>query len=175
MKLSYLEGDKESILAFGMNGSLLAQMHCYYMRRPSFFQCEACTDAVVMKIGKQEFDALVAESPYFARWVLADATASVTTFTMPAADVELTANYREQGPTTGLNAVTAEQLAIYPNPATSYVRICGDHGTPYTIYSITGKVVAQGTITGETIPVADLSNGLYVVKAGDKASRFVKE
>ena len=70
LKLSYLEGDKESILAFGMNGSLLAQMHCYYMRRPSFFQCEACTDAVVMKIGKQEFDALVAESPYFARWVL---------------------------------------------------------------------------------------------------------
>ena len=106
---------------------------------------------------------------------LADASAATTTFTMPAADVELTANYREQGPTTGLNAVTAEQLAIYPNPATSYVRICGDHGTPYTIYSITGKVVAQGTITGETIPVADLSNGLYVVKASDKASRFVKE
>ena len=93
MKLSYLEDDKESILAFGMNGSLLAQMHCYYMRRPSFFQCEACTDAVVMKIGKQEFDALVAESPYFARWVLADATASVTTFTMPAEDVEINVTF----------------------------------------------------------------------------------
>lgn len=70
LKLSYLEGDKESILAFGLNGSVLTQMHCYYMKRPSFFQCEACTDTVVMKIGKQEFDALIEESPYFARWVL---------------------------------------------------------------------------------------------------------
>ena len=104
-----------------------------------------------------------------------DASAATTTFTMPAADVEITANYREQGPTTGLDAVTAEPLAIYPNPATSYIHISGDQGTPYAIYSITGKVVAQGTLTGETIPVADLSNGLYVVKAGDQASRFVKE
>lgn len=104
-----------------------------------------------------------------------DASAATTTFTMPAADVEIAANYKEQGTTTGLDAVTAEPLAIYPNPATSYIRISGDQGTPYAIYSITGKVVAQGTLTGEAIPVADLHNGLYVVKAGDKASRFVKE
>lgn len=70
MKLSYLKGDKEVILAFGMNGSLLTQMHCYYLRKPSFFQCEACTDAVVMKISKSQFDAFAEESPYFARWVL---------------------------------------------------------------------------------------------------------
>lgn len=70
LKLSYLEGDKEKILAFGMNGSIFSQMHCYYMKRPSFFQCEACTDTQVMKIGKSEFDALIDESPYFARWVL---------------------------------------------------------------------------------------------------------
>lgn len=70
LKLTYLEGDKETILAFGMDGSLLTQMHCYYIKRPSFFQCEACTDAVVLKISKLEFDSLVNESAYFARWAL---------------------------------------------------------------------------------------------------------
>lgn len=70
LKLSYLDGDKEVIFAFGMNGSLLTQMHGYYLRKPSFFQCEACTDTVVMKISKQQFDAFVEESHEFARWAL---------------------------------------------------------------------------------------------------------
>ena len=70
IKLSYFEGETERVFAFGMPGSLSTQMHCYYRRLPSFFQSEACTDAVVMKISKQKFDALISESDEFARWVL---------------------------------------------------------------------------------------------------------
>lgn len=70
IKLSYFEGDTERVFAFGMPGSLSAQMHCYYRRLPSFFQSDACTDAVVMRIPKQRFDAFIEESEEFARWVL---------------------------------------------------------------------------------------------------------
>lgn len=70
IKLTYFDGLKERIFAFGTPGSLLGQMHCYYMHLPSFFQSDACTEAVVMKISKQKFDALISESEEFARWVL---------------------------------------------------------------------------------------------------------
>lgn len=70
IKLTYFDGLKERIFAFGTPGTLSTQMHCYYMHLPSFFQSDACTDVVVMKISKQKFDALIAESEEFARWVL---------------------------------------------------------------------------------------------------------
>lgn len=70
IKLSYFDGLNERTFAFGTPGALLAQMHCYYMHLSSFFQSDACTEAVVMKISKQKFDALIAESNEFSRWVL---------------------------------------------------------------------------------------------------------
>lgn len=70
IRLSYFDGMKEKTFAFGTPGTLSTQMHCYYMRLPSFFQTDACTDVVMMKISKQEFDALIAESAEFTRWVL---------------------------------------------------------------------------------------------------------
>ena len=70
LKLCYFDGDSERIFAFGVPGTLSTQMHCYYTRTPSIFQYEACTDAVMMKISKQEFDALIRESADFSRWVL---------------------------------------------------------------------------------------------------------
>lgn len=70
VRLTWFDGLKEKTFAFGRPGSLLTQMHCYYMHLPSFFQCDACTTCTVMKISKQKFDALVDESEEFAKWFL---------------------------------------------------------------------------------------------------------
>lgn len=70
IRLTYFDGLNERTFAFGRPGSLLMQMHCYYMRLPSFFQCNACTPCTMLKISKQEFDTLVDESAEFAKFVL---------------------------------------------------------------------------------------------------------
>ena len=70
VRLVYFEGLNEKTLAFGTPGSLFTSMHCYYLRQPSFFQCVACTDAVVMYTSKEKFDTLVKQSLEFSNWVL---------------------------------------------------------------------------------------------------------
>lgn len=70
IRLSYFDGMKEKTFAFGTPGSLFTQLHCYYMRLPAFFQGDASTDAVVMKISKEKFDGLLAESEELTRWFL---------------------------------------------------------------------------------------------------------
>lgn len=77
IKLSYFEEGVERVFAFGFPGTLAIQMHCYYGRRPSFFQTDACSKAVVMKISKQKFDEFIEESAEFARWVLDRALAQL--------------------------------------------------------------------------------------------------
>lgn len=104
----------------------------------------------------------------------ADATAATTTFIMPAGDVEIVANYK-QGTTTGLEGMHAQQFAVLPNPTTSYICLSGCENVPYTIYNVTGKVVAQGIYDGDEISVSHFSNGLYLVKVGEKVSCFVKK
>lgn len=70
MRLTYFDDLKEKTFAFGTPGTLLAQLPCYYMHRPSFFQSEACTNAVVMKVSKDRFDSLLAESAELTQWFL---------------------------------------------------------------------------------------------------------
>ena len=70
VRLVYFDGLNEKTLAFGTPGSLFTQMHCYYLRKPSFFRAVACLDSVVMYTTKQKFDALVSASKDFSNWVL---------------------------------------------------------------------------------------------------------
>lgn len=70
VRLTWFDGLKEKTFAFGRPGSLLTQMHCYYMRLPSFFQCDACTACTVLKIPKEQFDSLIDQSPEFSKWFL---------------------------------------------------------------------------------------------------------
>ena len=70
VRLIYFDGLTEKTFAFGTPGTLYTQMHSYSMHLPSVFQVEACINSVVMKISKQKFDAFLAESDEFARWML---------------------------------------------------------------------------------------------------------
>jgi len=70
LRLIYFDGLTEKTFAFATPGTLYTQMHSYSMHLPSVFQVEACINSVVMKISKQKFDAFLAESDEFARWML---------------------------------------------------------------------------------------------------------
>ncbi len=123
--------------------------------------------------GKQ-FDKWVASSSA-GTVTLVNENLATTTFTMPAADVTLTATYVTT-PTAIENTESNTTAKVYPNPATDYINVTGAEGN-YTIYNIMGSIAAQGILgsTVNTIPVGELANGTYFFKAGDKVIRFIKK
>jgi CRP-like cAMP-binding protein len=68
MRHAYLDGLKEAIFAFSTPGTMIISWYSFYRRMPSFLQIESCGTTVVAKIAKSDFDALVEQSPDFARW-----------------------------------------------------------------------------------------------------------
>lgn len=70
IRYCYFDGIRERTFGFAMPGSVMIQYHCHFMRKPSFFQPEACGETVVMKIARRDFDALIARSHEFSNWML---------------------------------------------------------------------------------------------------------
>lgn len=71
-----------------------------------------------------------------------------------------------------------QTLAMYPNPASSFVNVqvgAGNHAI--VVYDITGKALITQTATGTTtIDVSALNKGLYFLQVdGNKAARLVVE
>jgi len=62
----------------------------------------------------------------------------------------------------GLNEAVSTPIAIGPNPASSLIEIYGVTPISVEIISTTGAVVKKGT--GNTISVADLQDGNYMIR-----------
>lgn len=70
----------------------------------------------------------------------------------------------------------AKSLQLYPNPATDQVTVLTGRHTPemVTIYNINGtKVMECQVVMQATINIAQLPQGVYVVKCGARAARLV--
>ena len=92
--------------------------------------------------------------------------------------VEITAMFVEQTvPQQGIASAQAAELSVYPNPAKDELRVNGvENGTVLLVYDMTGKVVAQHNATENTvINLSGLNKGVYVVAAGERKIKFVKE
>ncbi len=70
LRRSYMNGSKEAVFGFGLAGTVIIEMHCYYYHLPSFYQIEACCNTKVLKIPKGHYDHLVKNSHEFAQWAL---------------------------------------------------------------------------------------------------------
>jgi hypothetical protein len=81
-----------------------------------------------------------------------DATATITTFVMPAGEVDIIANFRS---------------------SSSIDKIMMQADIPYTIYDISGVPVAKGITNGKTLPETGLPKGVYVIKAGGQSSTII--
>lgn len=56
-------------------------------------------------------------------------------------------------------------LAVFPNPFTSAINIAeGYDGMPYQIVSVTGILVASGTVVGSTIPLENIPSGMCILR-----------
>ena len=66
-------------------------------------------------------------------------------------------------------------IRVYPNPARDVVNVCGLRGESVEVFDAAGARVAEYRASGEpaSLDVAGLAPGVYVMKAGDNAVRFV--
>ncbi len=68
--------------------------------------------------------------------------------------------------------------AIYPNPVKDQLKFDASgikNGFVTQIYDLTGRQIRFEKIDSNTLNVADLPSGIYILKAGDRHGRFVKE
>lgn len=69
-----------------------------------------------------------------------------------------------------------QQLSFYPNPVNNVLNIknIADNQT-ITVYSISGQVMMRLVASGEaTVDVSMLQDGIYLIRAGNMVSKFVK-
>lgn len=103
--------------------------------------------------------------------VFADEKSMNTTFTMPASDVVLVANFEG----TGIHDTEGVTISLYPNPAVDYIQLTGINNGIYTISDMLGNVITKREFIGEAIAVSNLPDGIYILKINNTAIRFIKK
>ncbi len=70
-------------------------------------------------------------------------------------------------------AFSAKQLMVYPNPATNFIMLKNSTGVKEVrIFNLIGRQVANflDVEKGQSYPVADLPNGMYLVQLIDESN-----
>jgi len=78
---------------------------------------------------------------------------------------------------TSVETIKTPLFRIYPNPATTYLKISSDRmeNIPYQLYTLDGRLLMSGTSQNdETISVTTLSQGLYLLKIDGKTFKISK-
>lgn len=73
MRTWHLDGDREVTQAFGTPPTFVISYHSYCAGMPSNINFEACTPMKLLKIRREDYDRLLADSPEFALWTLRQA------------------------------------------------------------------------------------------------------
>ena len=78
----------------------------------------------------------------------------------------------------GVNELLENRFQVYPNPASSYLKLLNDDGksVEIKIYDSMGRLVAAQELSVQGgVDVSRLSAGVYYLKAGEQVVRVVKE
>lgn len=115
--------------------------------------------------------------PYTGTWVnLMDNTTTINV-TNTAAQITIEPGgfriYGNQQALSSEDFETAQNLVLYPNPATTFFSLENSFSSKVQIISITGQIVK--TFESQTVnyqyPIADLKQGIYLVKITDENNR----
>lgn len=102
-------------------------------------------------------------------------TNGTNTTSIPVALIKRITFSEEMMETTEL---TIENLVLYPNPATNFIRIQSNSGEliDVKIYSMQGQLLLSGKyFSSENIDVSSLEKGIYVVKADKSNLKMIKK
>lgn len=74
----------------------------------------------------------------------------------------------------GNNEITS--LKLYPNPVGETLHVSGlNSDGSYILYSINGKVISNGNLSNNQIPVSTLNNGIYIVKLISNENKVINK
>jgi len=83
-------------------------------------------------------------------------------------DIEVGGNSLSFSTTQALSVgeFSARDVAVYPNPATSYISVSSHYEVNVEVYDLIGKKVKQinNVMNGSKIDISDLKQGIYIVK-----------
>jgi len=77
----------------------------------------------------------------------------------------------------GISDNEVNDLAVYPNPATDYIRIDGiEANSEVQVFNALGELVKTARVNADNeVGVGELASGLYLVRCGKSSLRFVKQ
>jgi hypothetical protein len=81
--------------------------------------------------------------------------------------------YGYEDGTTAVDVQSLPKLAVYPNPAGDMLYITDEYDALVEIYDLSGALLL--TSTSHSINISALPSGIYIVKAGGKAAKVVKQ
>jgi len=119
--------------------------------------------------GEVEFDVTGSYKLYIAFKYTSTSTAAST---WEVTDVEVYGTEFD-----AVEEVGTAKLDIYPNPATSTIKLNVEDDATVEIIDMTGRMVksVNATAGSNTVDVSELSSGIYFVKMGASIVKFVKE
>ena len=160
-KLKFLEMIKKTILSLLLFSGILL--------------CSAQVNVEVQLIssGTQSFSISEAGKIYFDNGYLMVDDGNDAPFSFPLSDIR---KVLFSG-TTSIETIESDHIRIYPNPATTFLRISNDRNSDsrYQIFSIDGRLLMSGVCKQEeTINISRLPKGLYLIKVDGKTFKISK-
>ncbi len=65
-------------------------------------------------------------------------------------------------------------IDVYPNPAEDIINLVSNGQNNYSILSLSGKIMTQGTFTDQTkLSLSDFAAGIYLLKINDQVQRLI--
>ena len=104
-----------------------------------------------------------------------DSSTPETSFTMTGQNVTVTPVY--DGTTVGLEESKVVSISIYPNPTVDVIYVKGlDANVGYKIVDVMGRVLlSDSNYNGESINVASLPAGVYLLQSANAVVKFIKK
>ncbi len=77
----------------------------------------------------------------------------------------------------GVDNVLSQQFAIYPNPTSDQLNICGiQQPTAITLFDLQGRTMATQTLAQDgTLNISHLTAGTYILKVGNETVKIIKQ
>ncbi len=78
-------------------------------------------------------------------------------------DVIQTIKFNLADATVGIENLSTEKITIYPNPASDFITINTSEKASIKVFDITGKLKISENLTGNTLNISTLSEGVYFI------------
>lgn len=134
---------------------------------------QVTVEVQLISSGTQSFSVSEAGKIYFDNGYLMVDDGNDAPFSFPLSDIR---KVLFSG-TTSVETIESDHIRIYPNPATTFLRISSDRNSDsrYQIFSIDGRLLMSGVCKQEeTINISRLSKGLYLIKVDGKTFKISK-